>query len=119
MTTVVFLFPKPIALLAVLYLAFGDPAAAITGTAIGKTKLWAKKSLEGALANFIVSATVTALFALFYLKANPEVLFALSVGGGLSSMLAESLPTRVDDNFTIPVVSALLMYPICFLLGVA
>ena len=52
----VFLFPKPVATLALLFLALGDPAASIFGVLYGKDKLIGNKSLQGASAAFLVCA---------------------------------------------------------------
>lgn len=102
---VVLLFPKPVGLLAVLYLAVGDPVAAVVGTRYGRTQLWGGKSLEGALANFFACAIVTLLFAAFYLQLSPLMALALAVCGGVVATLVELLPIKLDDNLTIPVFS--------------
>lgn len=104
---VVFFFPKPIALLSVLYLALGDPVAAFVGTRFGRWKILAGKTLEGALANLTVSALATGWFAIHYLaKGNSETV-ELALLGGLVSALAELIPFPVDDNFSVPFFSAL------------
>lgn len=105
----VFFFPKPIVLLAVLYLALGDPTAAIVGSLYGKHKLVGKKSLEGALANLIVCGTASFVFGRAYLHSSLEASLALGIFGGLVSVTAELLPAPIDDNFTIPVFSAVLL----------
>lgn len=102
-------FPKPIVLLSVLFLAIGDPIASIVGTAYGKTKLWNQKSLEGALANFASTALVTALMGTFYFHLTAGQTLILAIVGGLVSTTAELVPLKIDDNFTIPVISAILL----------
>ena len=100
-------FPKPIVLLSVFYLAVGDPVAAIVGTMWGRHKLpGGRKSIEGALANFSLSALGTFVFAVSYLKLSPAQSCMLAGVGGTASVIAEALPLPIDDNFTIPVVSA-------------
>lgn len=102
-------FPKPIALLAILYLAFGDPVAAIAGTLFGKHRIVGKKSLEGAAANFLVCAMVTAILALSYFGLSLDRAALLALVGGCVAVVSELLPLPIDDNFTLPVVSAILL----------
>ncbi len=100
-------FPKPIVLLSVFYLAVGDPIAAIVGTLWGRHKLpGGRKSIEGALANFSLSALGTFVFAVSYLKLSTAQACMLAGVGGTASVIAEALPLPIDDNFTIPVISA-------------
>lgn len=107
--TIVLLFPKPIVLLSVLFLAIGDPTAAVVGTLYGKRKLIGKKSVEGAGANLLMSAIAAFLFGLLYLRLSPGNAAVLAIIGGMTSMAAELCPAPVDDNFSIPVLSALLL----------
>ncbi|MBY0369581.1 SEC59/DGK1/VTE5 family protein [bacterium] len=109
MTGVVFFFSKNIALLSVLFLAVGDPVAAYVGTRYGKHRIPGGKSVEGALANFLVSALVTAPFAAFYLGLSGAPLVAMILAGGLVSTIAELIPFPGDDNFSVPLFSALLL----------
>jgi dolichol kinase len=109
---VTWLFPKPVVVLSVLFLAVGDPAAALVGTSWGKHRLWKNKSLEGAAANFAASALVTGLvYSISLGRLSPAVLLMATVGG-LVSMIAELCPLPIDDNFTIPVLSALMLSPL-------
>ena len=102
-------FQKPVALLSVLYLALGDPSAAIVGSLYGKHKIIGKKSLEGALANFVMCGMASFLFAYNYLNSSLENSVVIGLVGGLVSVTAELLPAPIDDNFTIPVFSAVLL----------
>jgi len=106
---VVFFFSKPVVLLSVLFLAIGDPIAAIVGTRWGRTKITKRKSLEGSVANFLATALASLLFALFYLQFGIPQSLLLALLGGTVSTLVELLPAPIDDNFTIPVGSALLL----------
>jgi dolichol kinase len=106
---VVFFFSKPVVLLSVLFLAIGDPIAAIVGTRWGRTKITKRKSLEGSVANFLATALVSLLFGLFYLQLGVPQSLLLTLLGGTVSTLVELLPAPIDDNFTIPVGSALLL----------
>jgi len=105
----VFFFPKPVVLLSALYLAIGDPIAAVVGTHWGKTKLTSRKSCEGAAANFTATALVTYLFGVGFLQLDTVQAAALALLGGGISTLVELMPLPLDDNFTIPVGSALFL----------
>lgn len=93
-------------LLSVLYLAIGDPIAATVGTLWGRRPLIGKKSLEGALANLFCSGLATFLVAMAYFHFALDRAIAIGVVGGLISATVELCPLPVDDNFTIPVLSA-------------
>ena len=100
-TTLVFLlFQKEVAILALLFLAAGDPAAATVGERFGKRKFY-DKSLEGCLAFIVVCTGVAAIAVGFGLGLSIPV-----VAVGLAcATVAELLPVRFDDNFTIPLIS--------------
>lgn len=105
MFVVVLLFPKPIALLSVLYLALGDPIAAFIGTKYGKTRLWGRKSVEGALANLCVSFLATGVFLSGYMGMSVRDSLVGGVIGGFVSMMAELIPFPIDDNLSVPILS--------------
>ena len=105
----VLFFPKPIALLSILYLAAGDPIAAVIGTRWGRHPLLAGKSWEGTTANFIVSAIATALYSFFILDLNGLALMGLTFLGGFISAISELVPLYVNDNLSFPVLAALLL----------
>ncbi|MCB0419166.1 MAG: hypothetical protein H6617_05450 [Bdellovibrionaceae bacterium] len=107
---VVLLFPKPVVMLSILFLAIGDPIAAVVGTTWGKTKILHKKSLEGSLANFAASGVASFLLGIAYFHLGLENALLLAGLGGLVSCLAELIPLPVDDNLTIPVLSAILLF---------
>lgn len=107
---VVLLFSKPVALFSILYLALGDPAAAIVGTRWGKHRIAAgKKSLEGMAANGVVSFLSTLAVSVLYFQLPGSSALPLAVLGSLCSMIAEILPLPFDDNLTLPVASGLLL----------
>lgn len=107
--TLVIFFSKPVALLSVLFLAMGDPVAAIVGTRWGRHRLMGKKSVEGALANWFVSGIASFAFGLFFLRLDSSQSLVLGVLGATISTVVELIPFPIDDNFTIPVGSALLL----------
>lgn len=111
-------FPKPVAVMSIMFLACGDPMASLVGILYGERSLRFPngKSLLGTLAGIATCAVV----ALVYLQAHsfrPGAVLALSMVGGLAGGLAEWVPVEVDDNFTIPVVSGMVMWFAFILLG--
>jgi dolichol kinase len=100
-------FHWPVALLAVLALAFADPISSIIGLRFGKTKISKNRSWEGSLAFFFVIIILqTMLVAL-------DVYPALSCPKWLSIILVAFISTlaeifsgsQVDDNIVIPLIT--------------
>lgn len=114
------IFPKPIALLSILYLALGDPMASLVGILYGKhgPKVASGKSLIGTTAGIFVCVATTVLFfqTIYPLPLNHALL--LAVVGGVAGGTAELLPLDVDDNFSIPVVSGFVLWAAFILLGI-
>ena len=102
------IFPYHITILSILYLAFGDPFSSFFGVLYGRNKIFPNKSLQGTLGGFLVCFLVTILY-LHLAGVAPEKILVLSILGGFAGSFAELLPLNVDDNFSIPVVSGLLM----------
>lgn len=101
------LFPRGIALAALVPLLVGDRAAVLAGKGFGRIRMWGK-TLEGSLA--FVAATFAAYLVLtsLYPSAIPfprTVLLAASFIGAM----AEMLPRPLDDNFTIPLAVGLFL----------
>jgi diacylglycerol kinase (CTP) len=100
---VVLLYPKPVAVLAMLLLAFGDPASSTFGVLFGKDKIWGRKSLQGSLACFTICTLVCAVY---FLTTNimVERVVLVSILGGLIGALSELAQfKKLDDNMTFPV----------------
>ncbi len=92
---VVLLFPKNIAVTALIFLTIGDPTACLIGTFFGRIKTMRNKTLEGTLAfilsGFLVSLLVTEMPVIYKLIAV------------VTAALVEMLPIKIDDNFTVPI----------------
>ena len=87
-------------------LGLADPAAALVGRRIGRTKLVNGRSLEGTLA-FVVMGTLVALFiASYFHDLTGPTLWAVSLFAAIFGGFAELYSRRVDDNFTIPLAGA-------------
>jgi len=98
-TITIFLFPKEIAICAILFLCIGDSFAALIGQRFPYAKL-GKKSGVGTLAGIISSVV---LIGLLPLSLKPVVLiFSATISMGI-----ELLPLPINDNLTIPISGAL------------
>jgi dolichol kinase len=112
-TLAIAIFPKPVAVLSILYLACGDPIASLFGILYGKhsIRFASGKSLIGTLAGVITCTLVTLIFInATALPVSDSQLFALTLIGGIAGGTAELLPFEVDDNFTIPVISGFVLW---------
>ncbi|MBI4321807.1 MAG: hypothetical protein HY675_25215 [Chloroflexi bacterium] len=98
------LFPRDVAIAAVLFVAVGDAAAATFGERFGTRKI-GHKSLEGTAA-FFASALAIGLVLIW---AGLDLRWAAVATGALVAAIMELLPLPVDDNLTIPLASALAM----------
>lgn len=114
-----FSFPKVVATLAFLFLAFADPIASIIGIKYGKKKLGKHKTILGSFAAFTTCLAVASLYIHFYpidIDSNKKLFFILSAG--LIGSFSEALTFKLlDDNFTQPVLNSLLLYYLFYLLS--
>jgi len=103
----VMLFPKGIAVLALLFATFGDTFAALIGKKFGRIKIL-EKTLEGSLAGLIVCLLISHIF--------PDVPNLVKYSGAFSAMFIELMPIKIDDNLRIPFFSGLVMDIVLFLM---
>ncbi|MCZ6696478.1 MAG: SEC59/DGK1/VTE5 family protein, partial [Acidobacteria bacterium] len=108
----IIVFPRGIAIAALLFLTVGDPVAEIIGVNFGRIKIFGGKTLEGTLAGFLSCALIGwPLLLIERLELDPTLLL---IGAGAAA-LTELFALRVDDNFTVPIGSALAMWAARFL----
>jgi phytol kinase len=115
-----FFSAKPYVIAAgILPMAYGDAAASLVGEKIGRRqfRIFAKKSVEGSIAMFVVSFVSFAVSLLFFsafysLPFLSSVLIALGVAA--VATVSEALTPRGVDNITVPFFSVLLFL---FLIG--
>jgi len=98
------LFNRDIAVAGLIFLGTGDAAAGMVGERWGRHKLLSK-SLEGTAAFFISCLVVGLIFKYVALDISLGVLLL----GALSAAIVELLPLPVNDNLTIPLLSAAIM----------
>ncbi|PIR22401.1 MAG: hypothetical protein COV44_08305 [Deltaproteobacteria bacterium CG11_big_fil_rev_8_21_14_0_20_45_16] len=122
-------FPKSIATLAVLYLGIGDPVASVVGVYRAKKgriyrpgwfKSFSPKSIEGALACFVICSFINLIaMPLVFSRMNfgEWNWFFVSLLAGICAMVAELIPTRTDDNLSLPLISGSLVWLITSFLG--
>lgn len=114
---VVLIFPKPIVALSILFLAFADPLASYVGIRYGKDKILGNKTIQGFLGGFAVCTILTFLYLWSY-EMNPGRRLVVSLLAGFIGALAELVPVgKLDDNLTMPVVSAIGLWLVFHLFG--
>jgi dolichol kinase len=94
-------FPKPIAIASLLILILADTSAAMVGKGIGKIPIFGK-TLEGSMAFFIC--------ALLIVWTYPNLGRVSGSLAALGATVIEILPTRIDDNLTIPLTAGAIMF---------
>jgi glycerol-3-phosphate acyltransferase PlsY len=97
----IYLYPIYIAVPALLFLSIGDSFAALFGKKIPKFKI-GHKSIIGTLAGILSSLTV----ALIVNQILPTYVIVI---GAVTAMLVELIPSPLNDNLTIPILSGLIM----------
>lgn len=111
-------FPRVIAILSILYLAVGDPVAALVGVRWGKHRYHLAdahrpKSLEGSAACGLICVFCTFVLTFWIQKTSglelkDRVLF--SILGGTGAMLGELIPFRTDDNMALPLLAGAFLW---------
>ncbi len=97
------LFVVPIAVAALLFLTIGDTAAALVGQRWGRHPLRSGKTVEGSIA-CLISCSLVAIFM-------PGLHLVAGLVGAVVATVVELYGTgAIDDNFGIPVLSALAMW---------
>ncbi len=102
-----FLFPKQIALAAVVPLVIGDRAAVLVGKSWGSVRI-GNKTLEGSLACFVSTLLAYYLGAKFLPALLPFHTLYLA-GAALAATVVEMLPRPFNDNLTIPLAAGALL----------
>ncbi|MBI2830086.1 MAG: hypothetical protein HYX81_02895 [Chloroflexi bacterium] len=108
----VFAFPRHIAATAILFSALGDPTASVVGTWLGRTKFWGK-SLEGHLACLVICLAIGVILA----STLEGLSMTVAVIGAIAATALQATNLPLDDNVTIPIGSALVMWALAFLVA--
>jgi dolichol kinase len=112
------IFPLPIAVLSIIYLACGDPMSSLIGIQFGNLgpRFANGKSLIGTLAG-VITCWVVGFLCLSSFGMTGSALWVLTLVGGVAGGTAEMLPLEVDDNFSIPTVSGFVLWSAFILMG--
>jgi len=113
----VFLFPRDVATLALLFLAFGDPIASIFGVLYGKDKLIGNKSLQGASAAFLICGLIALLYYLINQIMTERMLLAAIISGLIGALSEAISIKKLDDNLTFPILSSFFLLGLFHLFG--
>lgn len=114
--TIMALFPKVAVDLSMLFLALADPIASYVGIRFGKHKIFGHKSVQGFLAAFSVCFALSVTYFHYAMKVDSVIV--LSLCAGLIGALSELVPVfKLDDNFTMPVLSATGVFSVLQLFG--
>lgn len=100
-TITIFMFPKEIAVPALIFLSIGDTFAAIIGKLYPYIKI-KDKTLTGTFAG-ILTSIIGGLYV------NQILLPEVIILGAITAMVVELLPISVNDNLTIPILSGFVM----------
>jgi len=109
----ILLFEQDIAILAIVFITFGDLAAKFFGAQYTKRFILRERSLEGFLAYFAFS-----LFFGTYLGVSLGVPFWFIVIGALTAALTDLFSIfGIDDNFTVALISGAVLEGFRFFIG--
>lgn len=108
----VLLFPKPVAVAAMLFNGLGDSAAALVGKRWGRHRTGWGKSWEGFAAGLAAGCAV----ALAVWAAAPGVPLAAGLAGALAASAAEMAPLPLDDNLRVTLAGGAAMLAMLLLL---
>jgi len=108
----ILLFEKVIAQTVVIFLIFGDIFGKIFGLAFGKHKIF-DKTLEGTLA--YAGGILICGYFIFNIFDIPLVILLC---GGIIAPIAELFSLRINDNFTVPIVSGAVMTVVELFFGI-
>ena len=100
------IFPKEIAVLALLFAAIGDTAAALYGRKFGRIRIWGK-TLEGSIVGLIACLIIASFF--------PQIPNIVKFSGAFADIFHKLLPINIDDNLRIPIFSGIIMYGLSIL----
>lgn len=104
----ILLFEMEIAFAALTFLIFGDIFSKIFGLSFGRHKIF-KKTVEGTLA--YIGCALICGYIIYTVLEIPLILLIL---GGITAALTEVLSLRINDNFSVPIISGAVMTAIKF-----
>lgn len=114
---IILLFPKNVVTLSLLFLGIADPFASYIGIKYGKDKLIGNKSLQGTIGAFVACTFISVVF-FYWQNLMTEQLIIVCIFSGLIGALSELIPIgKLDDNLTLPLISAVLLWGLLYIYG--
>lgn len=111
------LFDPKISKLSILFAALVDPASSYFGVLYGQsTKIFKNTSLHGLAGGFIVSIIISTIYFTYY-DLMTERLIIVSLLASFIAIFTEAVPLKINDNFTIPILSAILLQGVFYIFG--
>lgn len=106
---IIALFAEPLAIsYGFAILAIADSFASAVGRLAGRPPFYRNKTLPGSITCFLAAFAVT--FAYVYFLALPLPILAVSLGAAGIITLVETFSFPFDDNFTIIIISSIMMH---------
>jgi len=102
---VIAFFNKQVAIVSLIFMLFGDAAAAVIGTKYGKVKI-GDKTLEGSLAFFITTMVIALIFSQW---TGIRIHLIILIFGAIAATITEALPIEINDNLTVALAAAIVM----------
>ena len=100
-TITVLMFDMPIAVSALLFLSIGDSFAALAGKLYPRGRI-GDKTFSGSIVGLVFSLIVVTAI-------NQTLLPVVLLFGAIAAMGIELIPSKINDNLTIPIFSGLVM----------
>lgn len=100
------LAPLRAAEVGLVVLAVADPIAGLIGRRFGRTRLRANRSLEGSLGFLVAGGLAVGVWLSMMYGMPPAAAAVLGGMAALAGAIAELVTTDLDDNVTIPTVTA-------------
>ncbi|MCJ7650512.1 MAG: glycerol-3-phosphate acyltransferase, partial [Candidatus Lokiarchaeota archaeon] len=107
----ILVFPQEVAFCATTFLIFGDIFGKVFGLGFGRHRLL-NKTVEGTLA--YAGCMCLCGYVLYTLLGISPIIL---IFGGIAAPITELLSIKMNDNFTVPIISGAIMLYVGFLLG--
>ncbi len=100
-------FSKIIAIYALVFTVFGDAASTIIGKRFGKIRFWKEKSIAGTSGFFVITFLIGILLNF---APSLEIGWLKILETSAFSAFIEFLPIPMDDNLSVPILTAVFLF---------